>query len=124
LQPGGLLVIAIPVITATTHTHNQLTMLLKLGILSMTWSSEHYELEHVKSTIIKNGFGIDDIRRIGHYVYEPLADYYISNRDILRCKILKKYSSLLENVLYKSLLKMHEISRKGIIDYIIIKASR
>lgn len=115
LEPGGLLVIAIPVMTRSLP-------FFKLGILSWTWSSEHYELEHVKSVIANNGFEIKDVRHIGHQVYEPLVDYYILHRNALREKILKKYPAFLENILYRSLLKMKDVSRKGMIDYVIIKA--
>jgi hypothetical protein len=94
----------------------------KLGILSWTWSSEHYELDHVKSVIEQSGFKIRDIRHIGHQVYEPLADYYVANRNTLRERILKVYPAFLESVLYRSLLKMKDVSKKGIIDYVIIKA--
>ena len=115
LEPGGLMVIALPVLA---HAHP----FLKLGILSWTWSSEHYELEHVKSVIKDNGFQIRDVRHIGHQVYEPLTEYYARNRGSLRKKILKKYPSLLENILYRSLLKMSNVSKKEIIDYVVIKA--
>lgn len=115
LEPGGLLVIAIPVMARPLS-------FFKLGILSWTWSSEHYELGYVKSAIEENGFDVQEIRHIGHHVYEPLTDYYIRNRSILRERILKKYPSFLENVLSRSLLKMSDVSRKGIIDYVIIKA--
>jgi ubiquinone/menaquinone biosynthesis C-methylase UbiE len=115
LEPGGLLVMAMPVI-ARAHSF------LKLGILSWTWSSEHYELEYVKSVVAGSGFEIKDVRRIGHQVYEPLADYYARNRSGLREKILQKYPAFLENVLHRSLAKMGEVSKKEIIDYVIIKA--
>lgn len=115
LKPGGLLIIAIPVVTRA-HPF------FKLGILSWTWSSEHYELEHVKSEIANSGFEIRDVMHIGHKVYEPLVDYYVLQRSTLREKILKKYPSFLENILYRSLLKMKDVSRRGIIDYVIIKA--
>lgn len=115
LQPSGLLVIALPVVTRA-HAF------FKLGILSWTWSSEHYELEDVKSAIANNGFEIRDIKHIGHQVYEPLVDYYVLQRSALREKILSKYPGFLENILYRSLLKMKDVSRKGIIDYVIIKA--
>lgn len=115
LQPAGLLVIAIPVITRSLP-------FFKLGILSWTWSSEHYELEYVKSTIENNGFEIKDVRHIGHQVYEPLADYYALHRGALRKKILDKYPAFLENILYRSLLKMKDVSREEIIDYVIIRA--
>lgn len=116
LQPGGLLVIAIPVMTRSLP-------FFRLGILSWTWSSEHYQLDYVKSTIQKNGFEIKDLRRIGHQVYEPLADYYVLHRNALRKKILDKYPALLENILYRSLLKMRDVSKEELIDYVIIKAA-
>jgi cyclopropane fatty-acyl-phospholipid synthase-like methyltransferase len=115
LEPGGLLVVAAPVITRA-HPF------FKLGILSWTWSSEHYELEYVKSTIEDSGFSIQDVMHIGHHVYEPLTDYYVLHRDALRERILKRYPSFLENVLYRSLLKMRDVSARGIIDYVVIKA--
>ncbi len=116
LEPGGLLVVAMPVLSRA-HPF------FKLGILSWTWSSEHYELEYVKSVIVGNGFEIKEIRHIGHQVYEPLTDYYVQNRDILKDRILKKYPAFLENILHRSLIKMADVSRKGIIDYVIIKSS-
>jgi ubiquinone/menaquinone biosynthesis C-methylase UbiE len=120
LQPGGLLIIAIPIITKAPE--DRLKMLLKLGILSLTWSSEHYDLDYIQSIITKIGFIIQEIRYIGHYVYEPLTDYYILNRNAIRAKILKKYSPFLESILYKSLLKMKDVSKSKMIDYAIIKA--
>ena len=116
LNKDGILVMAIPV-----TTQESLTSFVKLGILSLTWSSEHYELDNVIATITKEGFQISDLQRIGKNVYEPLTDYYIQNRDVLRHKILKEYPSYLENILFKSLLKMKGASQKGIIDYALIK---
>lgn len=116
LNKNGILVMAIPV-----TTQESLTSFVKLGILSLTWSSEHYGLDSVKSTIVREGFQISDLQKIGRKVYEPLTDYYIQNRDMLRIKILKEYPSYLENILYKSLLKMKDASQKGIIDYALIK---
>ena len=118
LKNDGALIIAIPV----TKSTSKIASFMKLGILSLTWASEHYSLEYVKSVIINEGFHISEIQSIGHYVYEPLADYYIKNRKHLRERVLKKYPSYLENILYKSLLKMKQASQKGIIDYIIIIA--
>jgi ubiquinone/menaquinone biosynthesis C-methylase UbiE len=116
LEPRGLLVVAMPVMTRAQP-------FFKLGILSWTWSSEHYELEYVKSTIRNNGFSIKDIRRIGPQIYEPLTDYYVLHRIALRERILKKYPSFLESILFRSLLKMKDVSERGIIDYVIIKAA-
>ena len=117
LKNNGVLVIAIPV----TKTPSKLASIMKLGILSLTWASEHYSLGYVKSTIINNGFQISEIQSIGPYVYEPLTDYYIKNRKHLRERILMRYPSYLENILYRSLLKMKHASQKGIIDYVLIK---
>ena len=116
LNKDGVLVMAIPV-----TTDESLTSFMKLGILSFTWSSEHYGLDNIKSEITRAGFEINDIQKMGKNVYEPLADYYIENRDVLRNKILKEYPSYLENILFKSLLKMKDASQKGIIDYVLIK---
>jgi len=120
LMPEGILVIAMPV---TSSTLGRLASFVKLGILSLTWSSEHYSLDHVRSVVSEGGFEIKDIIRIGHEVYEPLANYYLENRPRIRERILQEYPSFLENVLCKSLTKMQKTSRKGIIDYVIIKAS-
>ncbi len=120
LKPGGILVIAMPVTTSRMGT---LAKFFRLGILSFTWSSEHYSLDHVKSAVAGSGLRVSSTRLIGHQVYEPLADYYVSRRKAIRERILKEYSPFLESVLYKSVVKMREASRKGIIDYLIIKAS-
>ena len=120
LRKGGLFVIAIPVIKEVPVKSS---LFMKLGILSLTWASEHYSLDYIKSVIIKEGFHINEIQSIGSDVYDSLADYYMKNRKQLRERILKKYPSYLENILYKSLLKMKEVSQKGIIDYAIIKCT-
>jgi len=119
LRKEGLFVIAIPVIKTPIKS----SLFIKLGILSLTWASEHYNLDHIKSAIITEGFNINEIHLIGNHVYNPLADYYMKNRKYLKEKILKKYSSYLENILNKSLLKMKKVSQKGIIDYAIIKCT-
>lgn len=116
LNKDGILVMAIPV-----TTEESLASFMKLGILSFTWSSEHYTLDNIKSEIRRGGFHISELQKIGKNVYEPLTDYYIQNRDVLRRKILKEYPSYLENILYKSILKMKDASQKGIIDYVLIK---
>lgn len=116
LKQNGFLVLALPVVTRTP-----LIPFVKLGILSMTWSSEHYTLAHIKSIITEEKFEILDIQYIGSHVYEPLANYYLQNREKLRKLILKQYPSSLENILFKSLLKMKQVSQKKIIDYVVIK---
>lgn len=120
LKDGGVLVIALPVMK---QSDGHLRAVAKLGILSFTWSSEHYGMSYVKSAVERGGFAINDIRCIGHQVYEPMADYYLKNRHTLRESILREYSPFVEQVLYKSLLKMKDASERGIIDYAIIRAS-
>jgi hypothetical protein len=58
---------------------------------------------------------------IGSDVFEPLANYYIKNRKRLKNKILTKYPAYVENVLFKSLLKMKRASHEKLIDYLLIK---
>jgi hypothetical protein len=78
------------------------------------------------------GFKMLDIQHIGHNVYEPCADYYIQNRQILRQRLKTKTfphsKSLLidfvERIIYISALKMKDSSQKEIIDYVLIKAAR
>lgn len=123
LKDSGLLVIAMPVIINSFNLIS-LPLFMKLGILSITWASEHYELEYVKSTFKANGFKIKDIKFIGSNVYGPLARYYIENREKLKRKVVQEYSKVLETILYRSLLKMNDASHKGIIDYILLKAEK
>ena len=116
LKPKGILVLAIPVIL-----DKKLISSFKLGILSISWLSEHYALDDIKKILGNIGFEIKDIQNIGSNVYSPLADYYIQNRDMIKNKILKKYPAYLEKILFKSLVKMKKLSQKKIIDYTIIK---
>lgn len=114
LKKQGLFVLAMPV----SMNNSSLT---KLGILKFTWSSEHYILENVKKMIESEGFEISDEKLIGMDVYEPLADYYINNRTSLKNSIRVKYPQYVESILYKSMLKMKEVSQKKIIDYVLLK---
>ena len=121
LKPKGILVVAMPV---TVSLDNVLKKLFKLGILNLTWSSEHYELEYVKSAIRRFRFKITNENMIGAQVFEPLALYYIQNRKDLRQKITTHYPSYIEKILCKSLVKMMTVSKKGLIDYIVLKAEK
>jgi len=123
LKDKGLLVMAMPVITNSSNMIS-LPLFVKLGILSITWASEHYELEYIKSSVESNRFKIKDIKFIGSNVYQPLARYYIKNREKLKERICREYSQFLETILYKSLLKMNDASKRGIIDYILLKAEK
>ena len=115
LKKHGILAIAIPVVT------KKITPIVDLGILSMTWSSEHYTTDYIKLLLIDNGFKILELQNIGSMVYGPLTNYYIRNRDDVKNKILSKYPSYVEKILFKSLQKMKQLSEKNVIDYVLIK---
>jgi cyclopropane fatty-acyl-phospholipid synthase-like methyltransferase len=138
LEHDGLLVIAIPVMKLSKYNSLLTPTLLefmKLGILSFLWASEHYELKNIELMINKVGFDIIDIHWIGSHVYEPLANYYMQNRSVIKNVLLKDESSsvlstyflnfsydLFEKIVYKSALKMKVAYQEGIIDYVLIKA--
>ena len=118
LKKDGIFALAIPIVK------KEIIQIVKLGILSMTWPSEHYDMDYVKSSLTKRGFDIIEIKKIGSMVYKPLAKYYIDNRDSIRNKILTKYPSYVEKILFKSLLKMKHVSETNVIDYLLIKCRK
>ena len=113
LKKDGILTFAIPVVKRNSNIKN-------LGILALTWPSEHYEQDFVISKTTKK-FKIIEKIGIGLDVFEPLTDYYIKNRKRLKGKILTQYPSFVENLLFKSLLKMKKASQEKLIDYLLIK---
>lgn len=117
LKKDGILCIAIPILSETKGFE-----LLKMGILKFTWSSEHYDLDILKRSLVSNGFDIIESKTIGERVYSPLADYYIQNREAIRSRIVQKYPNYVEKILYRSIQKMKEVSEKGIIQYVMIKS--
>jgi len=133
LEKNGIFVAAMPVIHNQHHLHGNdifsevislVYSLFKLGILSFTWMSEHYDLNYIKSQIVNAGFRLKEIKLIGSDVYEPLSNYYIQNREKLRNAVLKEYPSHVEKILYKSISKMNELSEERLIDYAIIRAEK
>ena len=118
LKKEGIFIIAIPVIT---NLLTPIQNLVKLGILSFTWASEHYVLNDILEMLSYENFKIIEILNIGPLVYTPLSEYYIKNRKILLKRITSEYGSLLEYILFKSLVKMDKLSKAKIIDYVIIK---
>jgi len=115
LKDNGILLLAIPIMSKNISTLND------LGILSFTWSSEHYTMELITSKIQDSGFTIVESQKIGSHVYAPLANYYIDHRKELQEKIKTKYSSTTEKILFKSLKKMAHSSKTNLIDYALIK---
>ena len=113
IKKNGILTFAIPVTTKNVN-------LKKLGILAFTWSSEHYSEDFILDVASKK-FHIVKKIQIGSHVFEPLADYYIKNRKKLRQIISLSYPSYVENILFKSILKMKSMSCERLIDYLLIK---
>ena len=114
LKKSGLLVMAVPVTSENSS-------LGKLNLLKFTWSSEHYPIDYLKNLINSHGFSISEEKLIGSNVYEPLADYYLENRDKLKKSISKNYAPYVEKILFKSLQKMKKASEEKIIDYVLLK---
>ena len=119
LKPGGLLALALPVVSADTAAP-----VIKLGLLAMTWSSEHYTADFVLSLLAEEGFDILERQEIGPHVYGPLADYYSQNRDAIRQKLLLRYPGYVEAILNKSMQKMKQVSRDGIIGYLMVSCQK
>ncbi|MCH8860127.1 MAG: class I SAM-dependent methyltransferase [Thaumarchaeota archaeon] len=115
LKKNGILALAIPVMA-----ENHYASMIKLGSLSITWPSEHYSTEFVNSNLKQERFRNIDLQKIGSNVYEPLAKYYIENREYIKNKILQYYPAYVEKILFKSLNKMKQVSEKKIIDYILV----
>ncbi len=114
LSDSGLLVLAVPITTGSPSAN-------KLGILKLTWSSERYSIKQIRDFLDSEGFSISEEKFIGPSVYDPLADYYIANREKLRKLILNEYPSIVEKILYKSLQKMKRVSEARVIDYALLK---
>ncbi|MDE1875430.1 MAG: class I SAM-dependent methyltransferase [Thaumarchaeota archaeon] len=119
LKKNGVIILAIPVLLKPSKFN-----ILKIGILKLTWSSEHYDMETIKKTIQDAGLKITEIKLVGSNVYLPLAEYYIQNRQYLRSEILKRYPSYVEKILFRSMLKMKQTSTDHTIEYVLIKCTK
>lgn len=118
LADKGELILAIPV------TENSTTITLKLGILNITWLSKKYTKNHVLEAIKNAGFSLKNEKSVGSLVYEPFANYYIQNRKELREKLVMTYSASLENMIFKSMKKMKELSEHKVIDYLLLSLKK
>lgn len=119
LEKNGIAVFAIPVLSRPSRAN-----IFKIGMLKLTWSSEHYDIDTVKNTIQNVGLNITESRLVGTNVYLPLAEYYIQNHQSLQKKILKKYPPYVEKILSKSMLKMKQAAEDHTIEYILIKCTK
>lgn len=121
LKNSGQLIMALPVITNKSNLM-PFSKSYNLGILAITWASEHYSVNMLESLLLKDDFELSNIEYIGGKIYGPLADFYIQNRDRLKSEITKEYPKFLEIILYKSMVKMKIESDRNFIDYVLIKA--
>ena len=116
LKPSGILALALPVVLTDAS-------ISRLGMLKLTWSSEHYGLDWIRDMLRSGGFEISAEILIGKSVYNPLADFYIENRSVLREAILQKYPAYVEKILFQSILKMKRASEERIIDYALFRCN-
>jgi ubiquinone/menaquinone biosynthesis C-methylase UbiE len=114
LSDNGTLVIAMPI------TENVGLVLLRLGILNITWISKKYSKNRVLQCAKKTGFVIEKQESVGDLVYQPFANYYIENRDMLRHKLEHLYSQSVERLIYDSMKKMKRLSEDKVIDYLLL----
>lgn len=119
LKNSGHMVLAIPVMS-----QKYFLPLAKLGLLSMTWSSEHYTQNYVLDSISRTGFEITSVQNIGSKVYVPLANYYHNNRESIGKILATSYPKYVESILYKSIMKMKQVSENKTIDYILVSAKK
>ena len=117
LRPGGILCMAIPIAGPRYQIH-------KLGLLWLTWSSEHHTIRAVRESVASAGLRILHEEMVGDMVYGPLADYYIGNRDALRRRIISEYPRYVESILYHSILDMKKASEQDVIEYVIAKCAK
>lgn len=120
LVEKGSLILTNPIKTSKSEGMSSLT---RFGIISLSMPSKNYLLKNLESTLTNGGFQIKEVLYIGSKVYEPLTNYYVLNRKMLRDRITKKYPAYVESLLYKSILKSADAYRKGILDYVLIKSS-
>lgn len=115
LRDSGVLALAVPVTTAQSPN---------LGILRITWASEHYTMDHVRGEIAASGLEVAEEKMVGGSVYGPLARYYMENRDRIGPLVSAKYSWAMERVLCKSLKKMAQCARAGVIEYALVSCRK
>lgn len=114
LRPGGVFCMAIPV-AGRNYTASG------LGLLWAMWSSEHYTIPHVRKSVHTAGFKVVAEDLVGSRVYGPLAKYYVDHRDELRRRITAAYPGYVESILHRSMIDMQRASRRGMIDYMVVK---
>ena len=141
LKPDGLVVLAIPVIdlkslemgkNQNVSIVKKMRLMKKLGILYFSWASQHYDIDTISISIRNHGYQVQEFQQIGHQVYEPLAEYYVRNRANIRNRLIQSFSSykqriffeVVEYLVYRSALKMKDLSINGILGYVLIRAKK
>lgn len=142
LKPGGYIVIAIPVVDLkalecdgrkqNVRVVRKITMIKKLGILYFSWASQHYDIDTISRSVANHGYQIEEFQQIGHQVYEPLAEYYVKQRENIKRRLRQSFATykqrilfeLVELLVYRSALKMNDLSINGILDYVLIRAKK
>lgn len=117
LGPEGILCLAVPVAGPRYAKH-------RLGMLWLTWSSEHHTMSTVRESVSSAGLQLLSEERVGGLVYEPMAEYYLKNRVALRRRIRSGYPGYVESLLHRSILDMRRASERGVIDYVIVKCKK
>lgn len=141
LRPDGFIVLAIPVVDLKPleyEDENQngvvgkIRLIKKLGFLYFSWASQHYDIDTISRSITNHGYQIEEFQRIGHQVYEPSAEYYFRNRENIRHRLIQSFDTykqriffeIVELLVYRSALKMKDLSVNGILDYVLIRAKK
>ena len=143
LKRGGLIVLALPVVdlkplnkekgeNQNVGIIKKLKIMKKLGLLYFSWASQHYDIDTISRSIISHGFQIEEFQRIGDQVYEPLSEYYVRNRKNIRHRLIQSFSTykqriffeFVEYMVYRSALKMKDLSNNGMLDYVLIRAKK
>lgn len=118
LKKDGILSMGISVVD------KKYTSIMKFGLFSLSWSAERYSTDFIESLLKLEGFRIIEQKKTGSNTYEPLTNYYIENRDSLKPKIIERYSSSTEKLLFKTLNTLKDISQKKMIDHLLITCKK
>lgn len=143
LKHHGSLVLAIPVVDPSTLEKNgnkkentmkkkKIRLMRKLGILYFSWASQHYDIKMIFESLTEHSYRIEEFQQIGRDVYEPLAEYYFRNREKIRYRVIQQLKShkqrilfeIVEYMVYRSALKMKDLSVKGLLDYVLVRARK
>lgn len=116
LADDGKMILAIPITKDPS--------VFKLGILSITWLSKKYTKNHLLNMIEQAGFSLKKEESVGDLVYSPFADYYMQNRQALKERLVTRYSGSVENLVFKSMKKMKELSERKAIDYLFLSLEK